>query len=472
MTTPSTTTSASRTLHQGLFTPYRSIECVSILIVLALACVAFPLAESFTLYSASYQLWSETSYRVLESLAFTLPLTAAASAAMAVKLFVKSSFVVDRTLRWSEFRQALVTITVLCAAAVLSYFAGHAPLLAMTVTNSTWGHLSLASVLTAIAALCFAVVLAVTIALLMRSYWSILVATLAVFVFSNIVSLARRLVVIFDLPDELFSGWWAVSPGQHPGPLPGQVGDPLTYWYRVAIIALFIAVLAPLLKEASLRLRSRRRLAVLNTSFIVILIVAFVIPLSGIGRPPSPQSIPQGLHVWHLYSLAVPDTVKCQSTGGIEICVHPANEPELPRAIDSIRAIQDVDPALETLDMRIIDANVLLGQLDPDFEPNEIGVRIWPDTGDLVGAALAEAISGNDECEPGSEAHSVSSSVFYWLSLNTENDPRITEMLQAGTLEGGTGQEFLDGYPDGYFPSIIRDHADELAACELTADDL
>jgi hypothetical protein len=306
----------------------------------------------------------------------------------------------------------------------------------------------------------------------MRSYWSILVSTLVLFGFSAAVSLSRTVVSIFDLSPMLHSGWWAVSPGNGVRPLPGQVGDPLTYWYRMAIILLFIAVLVPLLKEASLRLRSRRRLAALNTSFIVVLIVAFVIPISGIGRPASPHSLPPGLHVWNLYSLDVPEFVKCQYSEGIEVCVHPANEPELPRAIDSIRAIQDVDPALETLDMRIIDSNVLLGQLGPGVEPNEVGVRLWPDTGDVVGAVLAEAISGYGECDLGSDAHSVSWSVLYWLSLNTANDPRIAEIQHGTTLDGETDREFLDRYPDDYFSSIIRDHADELAACELTQDEI
>lgn len=472
MATNSSKTVTARRFDRGLLTPYRSIECASILIVLALACAAFPLIGSVSLYAAPFQLWSETSYRILESLTFTLPLTAAASSALAVKLFVKSSFTVDQTPRWSGFRQAMVAITVLSTVAVLSYFAGHAPLMAMTVVSATWGHVSLASVLTAIAALSFAVVLSVTLALLMRSYWSILVSTVAVFVFSVVVSLARRVVLSLDLSPTLYSGWWAVSPGNGVSPLPGQVGDPLTYWYRVAVIALFIAVLVPLLKEASLRLRSRRRLAALNASFIVILIVAFVIPVSGIGRPPSPHSLPAGLHVWNLYSLDVPDFVKCKSSEGIEICVHPANEPELPRAVDSIRAIQDVDPALETLDMRIIDSNVLLDQIDLDLAPNEVAVRVWPGTGDAVGAALAESISGYSECDLGSDAHSVSFSVLYWLSLATASDPRIAEMQHGSTLDAETDQEFLDSYPDGHFSSIIRDHADELAACELTQDEI
>lgn len=459
----------TRNVGNRWWSPWPSSPLAAALPALVIAALAWTGTRS--LARERYGTWVQTSAQFHEALAFCGPVAAAAASFYGARLAVRGSVLSLPSSPRVGWRTAVRHIGVLSMYCVLGYLVGLVPLVAFTADSASSGTFETWPAVTGIVALSLCVAAGYALGVTAKSTLFVPISALVTFLF-------------LQLPNYLSSAWAASIPLQAISPEPGQYENPPVVLYRLVFAAVAIAAL---IVVAAVAVSGRGRYG--RVLPIVIALIAPVLLLTApLGSAPA------------LFALEEQSPRSCMTTPqDVEVCTHQAHIGDLEALAGNVDSVlQSYGPGAHTV-RYVYDR--ALEYSTPHAQNGIVWVGISrgePNRGFGV-QDLAAALAGQSNCpmtvdEAGrlSPQAAFASELAFWLTLDSGPDAWSVNALihaESGEEEGPSLPVAEEATPNGRpgfgmidarlarmsrdeIQQFVADHADRIATCTVTFDDL
>jgi hypothetical protein len=398
------------------------------------------------LYLTPYATWHSVSAAWHESLAIPAALGAGLSAWVAAGLIPRRS-PLSLPCRPRVGAAAVAThLSTLTAWALLGAVVGMAPLTAHAATTATWGQIRLLDVAVGLAGLALFIAVGFGVGSLVGSTKAAPLVSLTAFIAMNLPN------------DPTLRPLALVQPVQQFTAPEGFVPNPAVAWFTVlASLAGIVAVLAT--SDAFLGGRRRRSYGhyALGLSPIILIAIAFA------WRP-------------ELYVHSGERHARvCRSVNGTTVCMHKAHSKSLPPVSRTVRALEEAGAA-PLIDRVTGDALALRTPTGKGHRVISIRLTSSDPVAEQV-AGLLSYVAQPPVCfskstgDAAIHAHDLGGLVRHRLLVDAGFAELADEVGTSASPSIVKKQQVLSGWSAQQFSTFVKDHAEDIAACQLNSED-